>query len=221
MRDRLRTSLLFDTPLLGWPVLATLLIACSAPAIPPPVTYAPSSHKADEHTAKPNPANADANLNPPFGPFDVQTVFHIAKSNDPDHVDYGMRLDEHCAPVGDNAVFPYWRELDHPPPVRSHPLSFLQYFAYGFSEQRSLERGPSGGKYLVQLKQVNRPIRIETKQGPDGLCAATPYTLVQHIENARLDYVFVKVAGTMSAEYVDIHGTNVATGQPLVERLRP
>jgi len=68
---------------------------------------------------------------------------------------------------------------------------------------------------------VNRPILIETKQGPDGRCVATPYTLVQHVENARLDYVFVKVVGTMSAEYVDVHGTNVATGQALVERLRP
>lgn len=200
---------------------AAPLIACSAPAIPPPVTYPSSSSKVDEHTAKPNPANADANLNPPFGPFDVQTVFYISKSNDGDHVDYGMRLDQHCAPVDENAVFPYWRELDHPPPVRSHPLTFFQYFAYGFSEQRSLERGPSGGKYLVQLKQVKRPILIETKQGPEGRCVATAYTLIQHEESARLDYVFVKVAGTMSADYVDVHGTNIATGQALVERLTP
>lgn len=198
---------------------AAPLIACSAPAIPPPVRDVTTSANADEHAAKPNPTNADANLDPPFGPFDVQTVFYIAKSNDGDHVDYGMRLDRHCVPVGENAVFPYWRELDHPPPVRSHPLSFLQYFAYGFSEQRTLERGASGGKYLVQLKQVNRPILIETKQGADGRCVATAFALIQHKENARLDYVFVKVAGTMSADYVDVHGTNTATGEALVERL--
>jgi len=193
-------------------------IACSPPAIPPPVKDVPSA-EVDAQAALPNTANADTNLNPPFGPFDVQTVFYIEKSNDKDHVDYGMRLDRHCAPVDENAVFPYWRELEHPPPVKSHPLTFFQYMAYGFSKQRSIEHGPSGGKYLVQLKQVDRPILIVTARGPDSHCIAKPYTLVQNVKNARLDYIFVKVAGPMSADYVDVHGTNVATGESLVERL--
>lgn len=192
--------------------------ACSPPAIAPPVAYVPTA-KVDADTAAPNADNADTNLNPPFGPYDVQTVFYIEKSNDKDHVDYGMRLDRHCVPVDDNAVFPYWRELQHPPPVKSHPLSFLQYMAYGFSKQRTVEHGPGGGKYVVQLKQVDRPILIVTGRGPDSHCVAKPYTLVQNVKNARLDYIFVKVAGAMSADYVDVHGTNVATGESLVERL--
>jgi hypothetical protein len=202
-------------------VAVALGVGCSPPAIPAPVAYPTSSTKVDDHTAKPNAANADVNLRPPFGPFDVQTVFYISKSNDKDRVDYGMRLDQHCAPVGDSAVFPYWRELQHAPPVRSHPITFFQYAAYGFSEQRPLEKTNTGGKYLVQLKQVNRPIVIVTQQGPDSQCIATAYTRVQAVEGARLEYIFAKVAGLMSVDYLDVHGIDTKTVQALVERLSP
>ncbi len=197
---------------------AGLALGCGH-SIPPPVTYA--STKVDDHTAKPNKANDDKKLRPPFGPFDVQTVFYIAKSNDKDRVDYGMRLDQHCVPIGDNAVFPYWRELQHAPPVRSHPIKWFQYAAYGFSEQRVLKRGRMGGQYLVQLKQVNRPILIVTGQDADGHCSARSYALIQGVKSARLDYIFAKVAGAMSVDYIDVHGTDTSTGKKLVERMKP
>ena len=38
-----------------------------------------------------------------FGPNDVPTVFFINKSDDHNRVDYGIRLNEHCAPTGDEA----------------------------------------------------------------------------------------------------------------------
>jgi Domain of unknown function (DUF4833) len=198
---------------------AWLALGCSSHTIPPPVAYA--SAKVDAYTAKPNLANKDPNLKPPFGPFDVQTVFYIAKSNDKDRVDYGMRLDQYCAPVSDDAVFPYWRELQHAPPVRSHKISFFQYMAYGFSSQRMLERSKMGGQYLIELKQVHRPILIVTKQDKDGRCQATAYAQIHGVKSARLDYIFAKVAGTMSVDYVDVHGTDPETGQALVERMTP
>ena len=203
----------------GATAVALFAVGCGSPAIPAPVKYVAS--KTDEHSAKPNTANDDKNLRPPFGPFDVQTVFYIAKSNDKDHVDYGMRLDQHCSPVGNNAVFPYWRELAHPPPVRSHPITFLQHQAYGFSQQRTLKKSASGGQYMIVLKQVKRPIVIVTKQDENGHCTATPYTTVKGVKNAHLDYIFVKVAGLMSADWVDVHGTHPKTGAKLVERLTP
>lgn len=198
---------------------ASLAIGCSSPVIPPPVSVVAA--KPDAKTAKPNLANKDPNLKPPFGPYDIQTVFYIAKSNDKDRVDYGMRLDQYCAPIGDNAIFPYWRELQHAPPVRSHKISFLQYAAYGFSEQRVLSKSHTGGKYLVQLKQVDRPILVVTKQDADGHCMATAYSRVQGVKSARLDYIFAKVAGLMSVDYVDVHGTDTKTGKVLMERMAP
>jgi hypothetical protein len=195
-----------------------LALGCSSPTVPAPVT-APAS-KTDSHAAQANPANDDRNLKPPFGPFDVQTVFYIEKSNDKDRVDYGMRLDQYCAPVGDQAVFPYWRELQHAPPVRSHPISFFQHLAYGFSEQRALSRAPNGGRYLVRLKQVDRPILIMTKQDAARHCTATAYTKILAMKSAKLHHIFAKVAGSMSVDYVDVHGTDLKTGRALVERLK-
>jgi Domain of unknown function (DUF4833) len=198
--------------------VAFLAVGCGH-TIPPPVRFA--SVNADDHTAKANPANRDPNLEPPFGPFDVQTVFYIDKSNDKDRVDYGMRLDQHCVPTGDDAVFPYWRELEHAPPVRSHELSFLQYQAYGFSEQHTLKKERTGGQYMIRLKQVDRPIVIVTTQVERGYCAATAYTTVLGVKNAQLDHIFVKVAGLMSADWIDVYGLHPKTGAELVERMTP
>lgn len=199
--------------------LAVGLCTSCSHSIPPPVAYRVS--KTDDHTAKPNPANDNPHFHPPFGPFDVQVVFRIDKSNGGDPIAYGMRLDQHCVPHGHDAVFPYWRETRHPPTLGSHALRFFQYAAYGFSSQRVLKKSRTGGKYLIVLKQVKRPILIVSYQGSSGYCDATAYTLVDGVKNARLDYIYVKVAGMMSADYVDVHGTDVKTGGKLVERLTP
>jgi hypothetical protein len=201
-------------------VLAAGLVFGCSPTIPPPVRPS-SSAAADDQTAAPNPANTDPHLKPAFGPFDVQTVFYIAKSNDKDRVDYGMRLDEHCAPVGDDAVFPYWRILRLGAPVRSHPLKFLQYVAYGIAKQHALKNEAGGAKYALRLKQVDREMLIVSKRDQNSHCVATAYTKIQNIDGARLDYIFAKVAGPMSVDYVDVHGTDMNSGQSLVERLKP
>jgi hypothetical protein len=57
-----------------------------------------------------------------FGANDLPTLFFIAKSDDRNRVDYGMRLDSRCAPYGDEPVFPYWREFEPPPPVRTRSM---------------------------------------------------------------------------------------------------
>ena len=204
--------------LAGLALAAGLTIGCSH-NIPPPVAY--SASKADAHAARPNPANDSPRFHPPFGPFDVQTVFHIEKSNGGDPIAYAIRLDQHCAPSGKDAVFPYWRENRHPPTVGSHALRFYQYAAYGFSKQRVLDRLESGGRYLIVLKQVARPILIVSRRGQDGYCEATAYTAVQGVKSARLDFIYVKVAGMASADYVDVHATDTRTGDKLVERLTP
>jgi len=80
-----------------------------------------------------------------FGSHDIETVFFISKSDDRNRVDYGMRLTEHCAPMNDDAVFPYWREFENSPPVRTHSLGMLEYVPYGFSEQRLVHRTLTGG----------------------------------------------------------------------------
>jgi len=199
--------------------LAVGLCAGCSHGIPPPVAY--RATQADDHTARPNPANDNPDFHPAFGPFDVQVVFRIEKSNGGDPIAYGIRLDPHCTPSGHDPVFPYWRENRHPPKLGSHALRFFQYAAYGFSKQRTTKRSRTGGEHLIVLKQVKRPVLIVAEQGKHGYCVATAYTRVKGVKNARLDYIYVKVAGMMSADYVDVHGTDMKTGDQLIERLTP
>ncbi|HSQ66844.1 MAG TPA: DUF4833 domain-containing protein [Polyangiaceae bacterium] len=153
-----------------------------------------------------------------FGPNDVHTVFYISKSDGVSRVDYGIRLDEHCAPVSDDAVFPYWRELGLNP-VTVHSLKFFEYVPYGFSEQRLVHRTPTGGTQLVRLKQLDRPILVIAQKEPDGHCSAHAYARIGGVEGATLTYVHAHMTGAFSVDYVDIHAQNPQTGADIVERV--
>ena len=154
-----------------------------------------------------------------FGANDVQTVFFINKSDDHNRVDYGIHLNANCAPTGDDAVFPYWREFEPPPPVRTHTLGIFEYVPYGFSEQRLVHRSQTGGDQLVRLKQLDRPIAVHTRKDGDH-CVATAYARIAGVEGAQLVSVYAKLAGATSVDYVEIHGKNAQTGADLVERVR-
>jgi hypothetical protein len=154
-----------------------------------------------------------------FGANDVETVFFISKSDDHNRVDYGIRLTSHCAPVNDDAVFPYWREFENSPPVRTHSLGMLEYVPYGFSEQRLVHRTLTGGEQLVRLKQLARPILVVTKKEADGHCTAVARARVGGVEGAVLTSVYAKLAGLTSVDYIDIHGKNPQTGADLTERV--
>jgi hypothetical protein len=154
-----------------------------------------------------------------FGPNDVTTVFFIDKSDDHNRVDYGMRLTANCAPVNDDALFPYWREFEHPP-VHTHGLGMLEYVPYGFSEQRMLRRTPTGGLQLVRLKQLDRLILISTKKEADGHCSAQAQARINGVDHATLVSVYAKLAGAMSVDYIDVHGKNPDTGTDIVERIK-
>lgn len=154
-----------------------------------------------------------------FGPNDVPTVFFISKSDDRNRVDYGLRLDASCVPVDDDAVIVYWREFEKAPPVRTHPLSLLEYVPYGVAEQHRVQRTPTGAEYALRLKQLDRRIVILTRREQDGSCSATATTVVKGTR-AQLVSVYAKLAGVMSVEYIDIHGKDLETGAPLSERIK-
>jgi hypothetical protein len=165
--------------------------------------------------------SGDAQASPiQFGPNDVPTVFFINKSDDHNRVDYGIRLNAQCVPMSDDAVFPYWREFEHSPPVRTHPLGLLEYVPYGFSEQRLVHRNGQGGDQLIRLKQLGRPILVRARRGADGHCSAEAYARIGGVDGAQLVSVYAKLAGVMSVAYIDIHGKNPSTGAEIIERVR-
>ena len=93
------------------------------------------------------------NGDPDFGPNDVATVFFFSKSDDRNRVDYGLRLDATCMPVGEEPLFPYWREFESEPPgLKTHSLKFFEYAGYGVSEQRIKKF--LGGNLLRVVRQV-------------------------------------------------------------------
>jgi hypothetical protein len=161
---------------------------------------------------------ADAD-EPSFGPDDVATAFFISKSDDRNRVDYGMRLNSQCAPRQKDAIFPYWREFENSPPVRTHSLGMWEWIAYGLSEQRLYRTTPTGSIVLVRLKQVGRAIWIFTKGAPDGGCTATARSTIAGVEGAQLLSIYVKLKGPLSVDYIDIKGKVMNTGQLIEERV--
>jgi hypothetical protein len=157
---------------------------------------------------------------PSFGPHDIETLFSIGKSDDRNRVDYGMRLDASCSPAGTDPVFPYWREFERSPPVRTKPMGAFAKLGYGISAQRTLRRTPTGGEYAIRLKQVDRLLFITTTKGEGGRCSALVRMKISGVEYAELRSIYVKLSGPLSVAYIDIRGQNLATGQLVEERLR-
>jgi hypothetical protein len=160
---------------------------------------------------------------PTFQRFDVPTTFYISKSDDHNRVDYGIRLDAHCAPIRDEAVFPYWREFEKSPPVRVHTLGVFEFIPYGISEQRILRRTPTGGEHFVKLRQFEKtPVTITTRQEADGHCTSQARAVINGKE-AELSFVYVTLGKgglTPTVQFVDVHGKDLETGHEVTERLR-
>ena len=157
----------------------------------------------------------------PFGASDIPTVFYISKSDDHNRVDYGMRLNSKCEPLNNDAVFPYWREFEHAPPVRTSPLGIFEYFGYGISEQRLVRAGKPDAAYQIRLKQFRqRPVWITTKRDDAGHCQAMARCTIGSVRFARLFSIYLKLAGPMSVEYIVLKGRNLETDQPVEERIK-
>jgi len=161
-------------------------------------------------------AHADAVT---FGPNDVSTLFYIAKSNNRDRVDYGIRLDATCRPTTADAVFPYWRDLEKSP-ASVHTMGTFAMMAYGLAGQR-IERKPDNTvEQRVVLKQVDRPIWVTASKADDGHCKAGARTKIGAVDRAELISIYVKLAGPLSVDYVEVKGRNPSTGETVVERIK-
>lgn len=154
-----------------------------------------------------------------FGPSDIPTVFFISKSDDHNRVDYGMRLTATCAPMNNDAVFPYWREFENPP-VRTKRLGTFEYLGYGISEQRLVRSGHPDAAYLVRLKQFRqRPVWITTSVNESGRCQSRARTAIGAVPFAELSSIYVKLAGPLSVEYILLKGRDAATGKAVEEKI--
>jgi hypothetical protein len=119
-------------------------------------------------------------------------AFSIAKSENKNQVQYVVRVDEHCAPLGPAPVSAYWRMLEGGP-AQTAPILGREVRAYGLASQAIVASGPSGGQVHATLNALPaRPMAIETSRAADGACRAVVTTTIAGVP-AHLFNVYVHI----------------------------
>lgn len=162
-----------------------------------------------------SPAHAEGR----FGPHDVRTLFGIGKNTDRNEVQYGIRLDKDCVPVGDEPVYAYWRQYEKGPEVTAD-LNWLDRTGYGIKDQRVTARSPAASKVLMRLRATSdRTIAILVRK-EGGACAAEPIAFISGTPS-RLTHIHVQLSGPLSIDWIDIVGFRNDNKQPIAERAKP
>jgi hypothetical protein len=158
-----------------------------------------------------------ADADPRFGPNDVRTLFEIGKSDDRNVVQYGIRLDKECMPVGDEPIYVYWRQFEKGPDV-TEDLNLLDKTVYGIKGEWVTKRAADGSKVLMTLRSTDRPIAIVVKRSDNGKCVGDAIASING-QPAHLERVFVHIAGFLKVDWIEIRGRSVANGSAVVERV--
>lgn len=154
-----------------------------------------------------------------FGEHDVQTIFYIAKSNDRNRVDYAVRLDASCRPVGPEPLYCYWRTFEpNVPPIVE--LNFLDESVYGIDIQEVGRTDERGGTHLTMaVAAIEEDIEVYVWPGAEGCRAHAKATIGG--QPAVLDHIFVQLRGLAGVDHIMVRGNAVRTGRPVFERREP
>ena len=160
-----------------------------------------------------------AHADPRLGAHDLPTLFYVAKSDDRNRVDYGVRLDEQCAPRSFAPVFAYWRRFEPGQPPLGD-LSMLDQRGYGIAHQAVRVSEQSGSWIELRLRALPDRTLLALVQPVGDRCVGSAQLEIAG-EQAVLDHVFVRLDGPMRVREIELHGQARDTGRELVERLRP
>jgi hypothetical protein len=154
-----------------------------------------------------------------FGPYDVRTLFVIGKNTDRNEVQYGIRLDAECVPVGDEPIYAYWRQYEKGPEV-TEDLNFLDKTGYGIKSQKVEQRSPSGSRVVLRLRAASdRTIGIDVRKEGKA-CVADTLAFISGTAS-RLQRIHVQLSGPLSIDYIELRGVRADNKQPIVERTKP
>lgn len=154
-----------------------------------------------------------------FGPHDVRTLFVIGKNTDRNEVQYGIRLDAACVPVGDEPVYAYWRQYEKGPEI-TEDLNFLDRTGYGIRKQKVEQRSASGSRVVLSLRATSdRSMAIQVRKEGNA-CAGEAHTYISGVP-AKLARIHIQLSGPLSIDYIDIRGTRLDNKQPISERAKP
>lgn len=161
------------------------------------------------------PALAD----PTFGEHDVRTVFHIAKSDDRNRVDYGIHLDDRCRPVGSQPIYAYWHRFE-PGAARYGDLNAFDAQVYGIVRQEVRSRASTGTWTEMRIGAMpNLSILVLTQRVGDR-CVARARIDVND-RPAYVDRVFVQLDPPFGISHVVFSGVDVESARPVSERRLP
>jgi len=154
-----------------------------------------------------------------FGPHDVHSVFHVAKSENRNEVHYGLRLDAACRPVGKRPVFAYWKRHRSTGQVDA-PLEGLGRHFYGASDRQNVRMDERGGHVQMHVKALERVVVDIAVQKTERGCVALPTTLING-ERATLSRAYLQLGRFgLSVKYVDVMGTRPRDGARVVQRVK-
>jgi hypothetical protein len=151
----------------------------------------------------------------PSTPLD--SVFHIAKSENRNQVHYAVDVDERCRPRGKAPVRGYWREFEEGPRV-TDTLRDHQQRAYGLKAPRAITLSDEGGDIRVSLRALpERLLRVVTFRDANG-CRARAFTPIKK-QPAVLTSIYVEIGFLYSVDYIVLRGIRVSDGAPIQERI--
>lgn len=128
----------------------------------------------------------------------VQSIFHIAKSENRNQVHYGAHVDEACRPIGAAPIYAYWRMFERSP-TRTEALLDREQPGYG----------PTG-------VSPHKPRRSSTRSTPSLARPPHPHRVVPHQHRLRRSSAARHPTST-SRNTIDLHRHRLS----ILDQLRP
>jgi hypothetical protein len=147
----------------------------------------------------------------------VESVFHIAKSENRNQVHYAVSVDQRCRPRGNAPIRGYWREYEEGPDV-IETLREHQQRAYGLSKPGAVTFGDYGGDIRISLRALPERTLLVTTFREGGGCRARAFTRING-QPALLKSIYVEIGLLFSVDHIMLHGLRVSDGAPVQERI--
>jgi hypothetical protein len=149
-------------------------------------------------------------------------LFSISKSENKNRVEYALRVDEHCTPVGQTPIFAYWRMLENDP-VRTEPLLAREVPAYGLMGQHVTARGAGGGQVRATLRALpSREILVDASRDTGSGQCRTWSTISIRGAPAHLYNVYVRLTWPFATvDYLLLQGWSLDGTHVVTEKISP
>jgi hypothetical protein len=141
-------------------------------------------------------------------------LFVIERNKNRNLVQYTLRLDSNCNPVGDAPVEAYWRMLEVGPEA-TESVGWFERRAYGFASQEQQADG-----WNVRLRALpSRTVKVQARRSEEG-CAVEAFTSIGGVQATlqRIQVFATEPALIPRVIHIDIQG-RTPDGTPVSERV--